>query len=108
MPMVFIVIPLVSYDERFWPLVILAALFMPLYIATRDGFTGAGIGKKIMGIHVVDARTNLPVSFKKNVHRQPYFFSTSLITTPLWALFAKKNNRGAGDVVAGTKVVRKK
>jgi len=80
---------------------------MPCYLVLRDGIDGAGVGKRIMKICVIDMKTGQPISFKKSRSRYTMFFSIMLIVEPFVALFGR-GDRGAGDYVAGTRVVRRK
>ncbi|MBT4153720.1 MAG: hypothetical protein HOE53_03660 [Candidatus Magasanikbacteria bacterium] len=105
-PMVFIAIPLISWNESLWKyLLVPAMLFMPLYIVLRDGVHGAGIGKRICKLIVVDAQGN-PISYKKSMERQWTYFSGIVIFEPIWFFFFKKNHSMA-DLSTNTRTVLK-
>ena len=73
------------------------------YFLLRDGFHGGSLGKRLMGITVVDVKTGAPCNKKQSFFR-------NLLLMLLGALdlvipFFRKNGRRIGDDVAGTVVV---
>ncbi|MFH1434895.1 MAG: RDD family protein [Pseudomonadota bacterium] len=73
------------------------------YFLLRDGLPGGSLGKRLMGITVIDVKTGAPCSKKQS-------FLRNLLLMVLGALdlvvpFFRKNGRRIGDDVAGTVVV---
>ncbi len=73
------------------------------YFLLRDGLPGSSLGKRLMGIAVVDVKTGAPCSKKQS-------FLRNLLLMVLGALdlvipFFRQNGRRIGDDVAGTVVV---
>ena len=76
------------------------------YFLLRDGLSKSSLGKRLMGITVVDAKTGEPCSMKQS-------FLRNLLLMVLGALdlvipFFRQNGRRIGDDVAGTVVVSRK
>ena len=71
-----------------------------LLLITRDIF-GRSIGKYMLGLQIIDVKTNSPAKLSQRLLRN--------ITAPITSiealiLIAKNNNRRFGDVLAGTTV----
>lgn len=104
-PMIFVVIPIVSFDERFWPLVLLGILFVPLYLSYADGFHGAGVGKRVMGLRVIDNESGKLIGYKHSACRYGIIVRASFILDPLF-IYITKDTRSIRDYAGATRVVR--
>lgn len=107
LPMIVVVIPLVSYNEDWWPLVIFGIIAAPVYLMFADGFHGAGIGKRLLGLRVIDIKSGKVISYKQSVSRVPYFFLTGSVIEGIYMVISG-SNQSLSDRYAGTKVVLKK
>jgi len=72
------------------------------YTLIADGmFKGQSIGKKILGLYVVDKKTNVPCTYMQSVMRN----ITYLLGIFDWIFIVGSDRRRLGDRIAGTKVM---
>lgn len=77
---VLVAIPLTSYDERFaLPCLAVGFLFAIVYLLFHDGFHGAGIGKRLLFLRVLDAQTGAFASYSQAAKRHYSFLSTIVV-----------------------------
>ena len=72
------------------------------YILVKDSFSGQSVGKRILQIRVLDARSGLPCSAPKSIVRNAML---SLGVFDALPIFGSSHKR-IGDLVAGTYVVK--
>ena len=84
-------------------LFILFFLSYPALFVFRDViFKGRSIAKRILGLQVIDAQTNVSPSKSKLIIRNLFFF-----IYPIEAILLLANNRMLGDTATGTTVITK-
>ena len=88
-----------------WGWVFLALIVGSIYTVVLEGLTGATVGKRALGIRVVDEVGAMPVGIERALVR--HGFSLIEIFTLYIPLFVTKGHRRVGDLVAGTYVVSK-
>jgi len=104
-------IDLIIYVALFYGLGGLGHFLAMLYILFRDGiFSGQSIGKKVMGIQVVNADGRV-IHFVDSSFRNVLFlfyvvFPVAILVETI-ALIRNPEHRRLGDRIAGTRVVRK-
>jgi uncharacterized RDD family membrane protein YckC len=104
-------IDLIIYVALFYGLGGLGHFLAMLYILFRDGiFSGQSIGKKVMGIQVVNADGRV-IHFVDSSFRNVLFlfyvvFPVAILVETI-ALIRNPEHQRLGDRIAGTRVVRK-
>ena len=104
-------IDLIIYVALFYGLGGIGHFLAMLYILFRDGiFSGQSIGKKVMGIQVVNADGRV-IHFVDSSFRNVLFlfyvvFPVAILVETI-ALIRNPEHRRFGDRIAGTRVVRK-
>jgi len=104
-------IDLIIYVALFYGLGGLGHFLAMLYILFRDGiFSGQSIGKKVMGIQVVNADGRV-IHFVDSSFRNVLFLFYVVIPVAILvetiALIRNPEHQRLGDRIAGTRVVRK-
>jgi uncharacterized RDD family membrane protein YckC len=80
-----------------------------LYFSIAQGYFSGTIGKKALGLALVDAKTFKKVSIGQSVGRYFMMFVSSFcFGLGLMAVGWNKNKQGWHDSVAGTRVIKKK
>lgn len=78
-------------------------MLFPVILVFRDViFAGRSIGKRIFGLHIIDKRTNEPVSVGKRIIRNLFFF-----IYPVDGIILLATKESIGDKIAKTIVVKK-
>ncbi|KAF0813424.1 hypothetical protein IGB42_01775 [Andreprevotia sp. IGB-42] len=95
-----LMLPLAAADVLFTATVVLFVA----YLFAKDGIAGRSLGKRAMGIMVVDADTGKPCSVPKSILRNVLGFFLGFIDA-LFALGAKRQR--LGDMAANTRVINK-
>jgi len=94
-----------------WILVVIGGLWELVYFLGRDGFTGAGFGKRLGRIVVVSSATGAPAGMGASIARQGVMWLLGLIPAvgsliePIMVI-ADKDGRRVGDKAAKTQVAR--
>ena len=74
-----------------------------IYVMFKDGANGQSIGKRLLGIQVLEKHSGEPCSLPRSLIRN-MFYSMGIID---WIFALGKEQRRLGDQAAGTCVVRK-
>lgn len=94
-----------SNNSLFWEIVMEILLASVVTVFWKN-FRGATPGKKMMGIHIVDAKTFQPITTSQAIVR---FIGYIISTLPLCFGFImiglRKDKRGLHDLIAGTCVI---
>ncbi|MCC7537856.1 MAG: RDD family protein [Deltaproteobacteria bacterium] len=108
------IFPVTIFDRDDWSaprivalvvaLVVLAAVVA--YAWARDAIGGRSLGRRLLGIRVVDARTRRPIGAWRSFKREVPLHVSPLPFIELALLFASKDRRRLGDRWADTIVVR--
>lgn len=94
-----------------WILVVIGGLWELVYFLGRDGFGGAGFGKRLGRIVVVSSATGAPAGMGASIVRQGVMWLLGLIPAvgsivePIMVI-ADKDGRRVGDKAAKTQVAR--
>jgi len=93
-------------DEIFYIIFALLLLLpMVLYFFLQDGMLeGRSIGKRIMGLRVVDAKTKKACTYSQSVVRNIFMITPIGFLENIVVLFTE-NHRRLGDMVANTIVI---
>jgi len=92
-------------------LVAIGGLWQLLYILGRDGFAGAGFGKRLFGLTVTSVQTGAPIGVGASVVRQLVFYALNLapvigsLIEPVMVV-TEQAGRRLGDKAAKTQVAR--
>jgi len=92
-------------------LVAVGALWQLAYTLGRDGFAGAGFGKRLFGLTVTSSQTGAPIGLGPSVVRQLVFYALNLVPVigsliePLMVV-TEQAGRRLGDKAAKTQVAR--
>lgn len=94
-----------SNDSFFWEVVMEVLLASVVTVFWRN-FRGATPGKKMMGIHIVDAKTLQPITTTQAIVRfLGYIVSTIPLCFGFIMIAFRKDKRGLHDLLAGTCVI---
>ncbi|MBN2363714.1 RDD family protein [candidate division WOR-3 bacterium] len=80
-----------------------AAVF---YSYCRDAFKGKSLGRKMLGMKVVDEKTGKPIKFWKSFLREIGLHFAPLLAIELVFIFTKPGGRRTGDVWAKSIVIK--
>lgn len=85
---------------------ILISFVCTAYVFLKDGWDGRGVGKRIMGLQVIDVITGAPVSMKIAALR--YLILRVLSLVEIVFIFVQPNHRGIGDWLGHSVVIQRK
>jgi uncharacterized RDD family membrane protein YckC len=83
------------------PMVAMWLIFIGYTLMADGMFNGQSIGKKFMGLYVIDAKTNEPCTYAKSVLRNV----TYILGVIDWIFIIGKERRRLGDRLASTRVM---
>ncbi len=86
--------------------------FMTIYFIFKDGADGSSLGKRIMGLTVVNAATYLPISYGNSFLRNLLYciplVNAIVFLIDIIMVMSSSDSKRIGDQMAGTIVVEKK
>lgn len=88
-------------SESSVPMIAMWLIFIGYTLMADGMFNGQSIGKKLMGLYVVDSKTNEPCTYMQSVLRN----ITYLLGVIDWIFIVGKERRRLGDRVASTRVM---
>lgn len=106
------VVPLVIIERKFglreWFMMVVTfvdSVGGAAYLFFKDAWDGRGVGKRVMGLQVVDFHTNAPVNWKIAALR--YLMLRLLSLVEIIFIFVQPNHRGIGDWLGHSIVVKR-